>query len=612
MTQCTRVYSFDRGEWRKTDSYNRLTNAGADMKSQVVVLLILSAGYWLAPQIRAQGSTNLAVSFTTTNATPLNLGFAGFTADLMTGGEEYGDTNLQQYANLLSPGWVRFPGGTTGDAFNWFNGLTVSSWINELNASNDAFAGTLCQYTYEPLIGKGGLMLTNFASMAANLGGARIIVTINGFTDSSNSAGAFAAYALSNHIPVAAWELCNEPYTLKGPGNFFASGTDYADKMKPYRDAIKAADSNAVVALYFGDPAYNYSVWNNGLTNYSNRYWDAAVYHHYPPLPVGSSFNDLMALDNGILFTNTAFVTDYLIPGNNSNVTFFITEMNPSKGDGNGGQFPPTSTLYGGIYCAEYILRLSAVPRMIFVGSFQMLNGSGVGTTNDFANTVTKAAANGYVTNTVGLPFGYFLSAQGTAEAVAYWALNRSVAVYPTSVGTNCPTVPRDTNGLTTMPAIYAQAYQGGNGKRYVLLTNKGSNAVPAQITQDGLALTNQLLETYVTASDPSTINTNPPLGNVVIRTQMAANPVTVPEYSVVRLEWTAFTVPRPTLSVTVSNAVQDLRWAGLTNVVYNIQAATNLLGAWTTLGRIASPQTNFGFTNWHSGSQQFYRLEVP
>jgi hypothetical protein len=92
MTQCTRVYSFDRGEWRKTDSYNRLTNAGADMKSQVVVLLILSAGYWLAPQIRAQGSTNLAVSFTTTNATPLNLGFAGFTADLMTGGEEYGDT----------------------------------------------------------------------------------------------------------------------------------------------------------------------------------------------------------------------------------------------------------------------------------------------------------------------------------------------------------------------------------------------------------------------------------------------------------------------------------------------------------------------------------------
>lgn len=593
-------------------AYNPLTTACAYMKSHVVVLLILSAFHWLAPQIRAQGSTNLVVSFTTTNATPLNLGFAGFTADLMTGGEEYGDTNLQRYANLLSPGWLRFPGGTTGDAFNWSNGLTVASWIDELNASNDAFAGTLCQYTYEPLIGKGGAMFTNFASMAANLGGARIIVTINGFTDSSNSAGAFAAYALSHHIPVAAWELCNEPYTLKGPGNFFASGSDYADKMKPYRDAIKTADSNAVVALYFGDPAYNYSVWNNGLTNYSNRYWDAAVYHHYPPLPVGASFNDLMALDNGILFTNTTFVTNYLIRGNNSNVTFFITEMNPSKGDGNGGQNPPTSTLYGGIYCAEYILRLSAVPRMTFVGSFQMLNGSGVGTTNDFSNAVSRAATLGYVTNTDGLPFGYFLSAQGTAEAVVYWALNRSIATYPTFIGTNCPPVLRDTNGLTTMPAIYAQAYQGGNGKRYVVLTNKGSNAVPVQITQDGVALTNQLLETFVSGNDPSATNSSPQSSPVQIETATVTNTFTIPEYSVVRLEWTVFTVPRPTLSVTVSNAVQDLQWAGLTNVVYSIQAATNLLGTWTTLGRIASTQPKFGFTNWSSGSQQFYRLEVP
>jgi len=36
----------------------------------------------------------VVVAFTTTNSTPLNLGLAGFTADLMTGGEEYGDSNL--------------------------------------------------------------------------------------------------------------------------------------------------------------------------------------------------------------------------------------------------------------------------------------------------------------------------------------------------------------------------------------------------------------------------------------------------------------------------------------------------------------------------------------
>src|SRR5208337_760132 len=104
---------------------------------------------------------------------------------------------------------------------------------------------------------------------------------------------------------------------------------------------------------------------------------------------------------------------------------------------------------------------------------------------------------------------GFFLSAQVCGEAVADWALTRSTAVYNTTVGTNSPTVSSDTNGIATMPAIYAQAYQGGNGKRYVLLTNKGSNEAPVQITQDGIVMTNQFLETFVMGSDPSATNSS-------------------------------------------------------------------------------------------------------
>jgi hypothetical protein len=210
------------------------------------------------------------------------------------------------------------------------------------------------------------------------------------------------------------------------------------------------------------------------------------------------------------------------------------------------------------------------------------------------------------------LPFGYFLSAQGSAEAVAYWALNRSTAVYSTTVGTNCPVVAMDTNGTSTMPAIYAQAYQGGNGKRYVLLTNKGSNAVPVQITQDGAALTNQFLETFVTGSEPSVVNANPPANNRSIQSLTAANPVILPPYSVVRLEWTVFSVPRPSLSLTVSNATQYLQWTGLTNVAYTVQGTTNLRSSWSTLGRVANTGTNFAFTNWNLGPAQFYQLMVP
>lgn len=591
------------------------------IKPCILGWLILPAYLWLAPEIRAQSSTNtnVIVSFSTTNSTPLNLGFAGFTTEMLGKGEEYGDTNMQYYAAMLSPGWLLFPGGTTGDAFNWQTGRTDTNWVNVVTAEegpNNA-AGSLTAGTVLPLEGKGGAWFTNFAAMAANLGGAKIIVCINAFTDTNCAdAGAFAAFALSNHIHVSAWELCNEPYLFQGTNDFFTNGTDYCNKMQPYCKAIKDADSNAVVALFFNDPSETGVSWDNNLKRYSatNQFWDSVVYHYYPVLPTNVPFADLMAMDNGILFSNTTlYVTNTLIADNaNSNTTFLLTEFAPGSATSNGSENPPTSSLYGGIYAAEMILRLSLCPRMLFAGSYQLVNGAGVDTTNEFLNAVTKAATNNVVTNTVGLPFGYFLSAQGSGEAVAYWALNRSIAVYATCVGTNCPPVPMDTNGTPTIPAVYAQAYQGGNGKHYVVLTNKGSNAVPVQVTQDGVALTNQFLETYVAGADPTKVNSNPPTNNIVILTATVTNTVMIPEYSVVRLEWTVSNVPPPVLTVAVSNAVQSLGWAGLTNVVYNVQAATNLSGAWTTLGRIPNTQTNFGFTNWNSGPRQFYRLLVP
>jgi hypothetical protein len=65
-------------------------------------------------------------------------------------------------------------------------------------------------------------------------------------------------------------------------------------------------------------------------------------------------------------------------------------------------------------------------------------------------------------------------------------------------------------------------------------------------------------------------------------------------------------------LTVSASQATQNLHWSGLTNVTYAVQGATNLAGAWTTLGRVANTRTNFSFTNWNSGRQQYYRLTVP
>ncbi len=165
---------------------------------------------------------------------------------------------------------------------------------------------------------------------------------------------------------------------------------------------------------------------------------------------------------------------------------------------------------------------------------------------------------------------------------------------------------------IGTIPAIYAQACQGGNGKRYIVLTNKGSNAVPVQITQDETNLTNVFLETYVTGSDPSVTNAAPPNSAVLIQTATVTNPITIPQYSVVRLEWTVFNVPAPVLSLTVTNSVPTLQWTGLTNVVYNVQGSANLALTWATLGKIYSAETNFSFSDPDGDPFRFYRLLVP
>ena len=272
-----------------------------------------------------------------------------------------------------------------------------------------------------------------------------------------------------------------------------------------------------------------------------------------------------------------------------------------------------TALFYGGIYSAEYILRMSTIPQVKYVASFQMLSNAGIAETNNHYNAVNNAYSNGAPINTVGLKFGFFLSAQAAGEAVANGALYRSTQVYATTT-TGGPTVPASSNG--TVPAVYAQAYEGGNGKRYVVLINKGASNLLASIKQDGVtqgnANTNKFLETFVTGADPWLVNTNPPPNDVQIQTQTGGNPVTIPPYSVMRVEWQEFDVPPPALTLNLSGTTPILHWTGLTNVTYTVQRSTDLLSTWSTVGWIPATQTNLVFTEWLIGPRQFYRIAVP
>ena len=216
----------------------------------------------------------------------------------------------------------------------------------------------------------------------------------------------------------------------------------------------------------------------------------------------------------------------------------------------------------------------------------------------------------GTTTNTAGLNFGYYATAQALGVSVANGALARSDAVYPTAV-TGGSAVPKSSGG--TIPAIYAQAYKGVNGKRYVVLTNKGASNEVAQLFEDGVALTNEVQMTFVTGADPSLVNTNPPPNNLQVQTLMVANPgaVAIPPYSVVRFEWQVFPVPAPRLTAGYSNSLFQLSWSGLTNVNYVLQASTNLFN-WAALSIYSGAAGNKHYSTFPTGPFRYYRVIVP
>ncbi len=484
--------------------------------------LIAAVNGTLSAQISA------TVSIDTTQTTPLNANFSGFNDEVVFP-PEFFDYRLNNIAAQLSPGWVRYPSGSFSDAFDWQTGMMVPSWAAQFAGTNIA---TLLTEAVPWVNGKGGGSFVDGANRA-NFLGAKLIVSVNAYTDTPASAGQMAAFAKANNIPVAVWELANEPYLYKG---FFASGTDYLTQVKPFRDAIKAADPNAIVAIFVedaGDPNAN-PAWDQEIASYPNPYWDAIAYHHYPAQSTGP-FSQWMADENAVLATRTsAYVTGYLAPLNPPGTRFLISEFLPSNDGLGAGSSVTDGTLYGAIYAAEYVMRMSSVPSMLYVGMHALTGTRGVYAVNTNYTTVQNAYEAGTTIDTLTLNFGFFLTAQPLGLAVLNGIVRNATEVNSTTL-TGGPTV--TATGLAPIPALYAQAYTTATGQRSVVIANKGATASTVAIGVNGTPVSGILPLTFIAGSDPTVLNTASNQSAVSVQTSTAANPVTIPSYSVVRVD---------------------------------------------------------------------------
>ena len=482
----------------------------------------------LAASLSAWAQVPATIDIDTTRTTPLHAGFSGFNDEVVFPAE-YFDYRLNNVAAQLSPGWVRYPSGLFSQAFNWRTGLMVPSWVAQFQDTNVA---TLLSESVAWVNGKGGGSFAD-AATRAEFWGAQLIVSVNAYTDTPESAGQMAAFAKANHIPVAVWELANEPYLYK---QFFQTGADYAAKMKPYRDAIKAADSSAVVAIYFIDAGDTVSkpAWDQSIAGYADKYWDAVTYHHYPPESTGA-FSQWMADENAVLASRTsAYVTGYLAPLNPPGMKFLISEFLPSNDGLGSGSGLINGTLYGAIYAAEYVMRMSTVPSMLHVGMHALTGTRGVYAATTHYIDVQNAYNQGTTIDTLTLNFGYYTVAQPLGLAVLNGVLRSAAQVDSTTV-TGGATV--TATGLGQIPALYAQAYTSATGQHSVVIANKSATAHQATLRVNGAAVSGTMPLEFIAGADPAAVNTAVNPNAVSVQSAASANAVTVPAYSVVRVD---------------------------------------------------------------------------
>ena len=481
----------------------------------------------------AQTSTPVAatININTSVTTPITPAFSGASADLDVP-VEYWDYRFNTMAATFGFGWVRFPGGTTSDIYDWQTGEDSSAWLAEFPATSNP--GDDPQ-TPELVAGRGGARLIDAANRA-NFLGTPLIICVNGFTDTVASAGALAAYVKANNIQVAVWELSNEPYLFP---TFWATPAAYLSAMLPYYNAIKAVLPNAVVAVFVNDQGHANATtnsWTLGVAAYPNKYWDAVSFHHYPPQSTGA-FSQWMADESAALATLTgpALVSSLASIGL-TNQKYVNTEYDPSipNDSATGASSLTCGTLWGGIYSAEYAMRMSAAPQILHVGPSEISNNAGVLIGTNHASEIEADGKAGTPIDTLSLNFQFYPSAQGMGLAVANGVINHAVVANQTTV-TGGATVAA--TGMSPVPALYAMSYTNAQGLTSVLITNKSATTHTVTVNVNGKAATGTFPLQFVTGTDPSTANTSAASIPITVQNGSSGNPITVPPYSVLRAD---------------------------------------------------------------------------
>ncbi|MCP9236684.1 sulfatase-like hydrolase/transferase [Lewinella sp. JB7] len=418
---------------------------------------------------------------------PLERGSSGFNVRIADKVWSYTHPDFREAFRQTQPGWLRYFSGTMGDAFSAATGLYDKDYALMMDHQKQYFTG----YAFTAM--KGPHLISDLNDLLGEHG-AKLVVTVNGFTESPEVTRELARFCKNHHIEVVGWQFCNEPYFYVPARDryWWNDGYDYARKMKPHADAIREIFPDAQIALNFTwDGIWDFAKEINRYQREHGAYWNVFSKHSYAP-HVGKTEDFTAAYERA----NTAVlrvtspeamreIEDYTQP----DIPLLITEF----GVWNRG----LSEVQSGIYLAEYTLRQLGHPNAWYIGSHEI--SSRAQPINDRKAELLAAWEAGRKIETDSLRTGVRLHPRGKALRLVHEATNRSNHTWDVRLD-NVPSVPGQAGTILT--GAYARALRGMGDRDFLLVTNRSDELRPLDLRIDGRPLPGTVRRQYFTTTD--------------------------------------------------------------------------------------------------------------
>ncbi len=483
---------------------------------------VLLLGFFLLKLLLISSSLNgqtnkIKISIDTSNGHALQEGCSGFNVRIADKVWSYSHPDFIKAVHGLKPGWLRYFSGTMGDAFNSATGLYDKDYAMMFDHQKAYFKG------YEFTQVKGPHRLIDLYELLGEVGG-KLIVTVNGFTETPQVTRELASFCKNNNIEVEAWQFCNEPYFYVPHREryWWNDGYDYAVKMKPYAEAIKEVFPDAKMALNCTwDGIWGFMKEIHKYQEDKGAYWNVFSKHSYAPHVGGRE-----PFEKGLKRINTKVIEatspeamqqieDYTWEG----VPLMITEF--------GVWNAPLNGIISAIYNAEYTLRQLQHPNAFYIGSHEISNKYWPG--KNLNNIISEAYKKREKINTNELITGIRKDDEGKAIELVHEATNNSVYTWKTTIENNVKVI-----GLKNKKedGLYARAFKGINGYDYLIVTNRSSKELPLEISLNDKPLNEKVFCRYIYSEQAQ--NKDIP----VFEEEIKSGKALIRSYSVTLIKW--------------------------------------------------------------------------